>query len=204
MWPAGQRVARPLEGRVCDARGCSSLSVRTPSPRAFIWCGSLWSDVPGHRCIPDHSRGTLALQVVAVSRPPHPWPPQFSSKTSRLPGAGPYFGSSELCSEQRGQGLLRPKEPAHPHEASVVLHPQPAAGSPRVHHGRFSFSFPMAASLHLLRQGRSPDVAFALWIFEGLIKSLIESKREGELLGRGPQAHPRGTGHPGEADGGAP
>lgn len=47
-------------------------------------------------------------------------------------------------------------------------------------------------------------MAFTLWIFEGLIKSLIESKREGELLGRGPQAHPRGAGHPGEADGGGP
>lgn len=70
--------------------------------------------------------------------------------------------------------------------------------------GRLSFSFPTAASLHFLRQGRSPDVAFMLWIFEGLIKGRIQSKREGELLGRGPEGHPRGVGHPGETDGGPP
>ena len=45
--------------------------------------------------------------------------------------------------------------------------------------GRLSFSFPTAASLHFLRQGRSPDMAFTLWIFKRLIKGLIQSKREG-------------------------
>ena len=94
MWPAGHHVAQPLEGRVCDAHGCSPLSVRTQSPCVFIWCGSLWSDVLGRHCVSDHSCGTLALQVVAVSRPPHPWP--HSSRAKRPACRGQALTSAAL------------------------------------------------------------------------------------------------------------